>query len=129
MREKDFYAPVQKWMRSEFRKTCVIELKLVKTKSFNFNDVKEHQVANLLSVYRGFLSYKIADVGFDQKPFDLIAYNQCPAYVGVIFYEERKKKNLYLIPIQVFLALKGASIKSSLTEIECSVFCEQAVSL
>lgn len=129
MKEKNFYAPVQKWMKSKLRETCGIELKLVKTKLFKFDDVKDHQVANLLSVNRGFLSYKIADVGFDQKIFDLVCFNKERAYVGVVFYEERKKKNLYLIPIQVFVLLKGASVKRSLTELEVSCFASHSVSL
>jgi len=129
MKEKDTYAPVQKWMRQNLRQNCAIELKIVKTNSFRFDDVKDHQVANLLSVYRGFLSWKIADVGFDQKPFDLFSLNKANAYVGVVFYEERKKKNLYLIPIQVFILLKGASVKRSLTELEVSCFASHSVSL
>jgi hypothetical protein len=42
----------------------------------------------------------------------------------VIFWEERKKKNLYLIPIKVFVLLKGASVKRSLTEIEVAAYSE-----
>ncbi len=129
MKEKNYYAPVQKWMRQNLRESCAIELKLVKTKSFRFDDVKDHQVANLLSVNRGFLSWKIADVGFDQKPFDLFSLNKSNAYVGVIFYEERKKKNLYLIPIKVFILLKGSSVARSLTELEVSCFASHSASL
>lgn len=122
MRERDLYTPVQKWMRMNMRQTCAIELKICKGKNFNMSEVKEHQVANLRTVARGFFGYKIADVGYDQKPFDLFFINESPAYVGIVFYEERKKKRLYLIPIQTFMFLKKASVKPSLSELDCLAF-------
>lgn len=129
MKEKDLYSPVQRWIKSQLRRTCAIELKIVKGKSFNFKELKPHQVQNLLSAKNQTFTYKIPDVGFDQKPFDIVVLSHVPAFVAVVFYEERKKKNLYLMDIDVFFRISGASIKPTLSELEFQCFSSYSASL
>lgn len=122
MRERDFYRDVQSWVKSINLETAAIELKLCKEKTFRFSEVKPHQVDNLLAVATGKLTYKIPDVGIDQKPFDICVWNRAYAYVAVIFYTPRKPKRMYLILIQDFLKIREeflAKKKYSLVEEDC----------
>ena len=122
MRERDFYRDVQSWVKSINLETAVIELKLCKTKRFLFSDVKPHQVSNLLAAATSKLTYKIPDVGMDQKPFDICLWNRCYAYVAVIFYEARKPKRIYLINILDFIKIRDQFLekkKYSLLEEDC----------
>lgn len=103
MKEKDFYRPVQNWIKKNLNQTAVVELKLVKGNRFRLSDMRPHQIDSLLACKHNSLVYKIPDAGFDQKPFDICYFNNTLAYIGVVFYEPRKKKNLYLIDIDVIL--------------------------
>ncbi len=99
MKEKDFYRPVQNWMKSNLNQTAVVELKLVKEGRFRLSDMRDHQIKSLRECKHGAMTYKIPDAGYDQKPFDICMWKGCDAFVGVIFYTPRQKKNLYLIDI------------------------------
>jgi len=53
-----------------------------------------------------------------KKPFDCFFVRQYPAYVVVMFYEIRKKKNVYYITINNWLHKQETSSKKSITEKE-----------
>lgn len=118
MIERDFYSKVQKYLKHVIKETCVVELKLTKGGTFLLSDLKPHQIDNLRSVSLRSLVYKLPDVGFDQKPFDIISFHKTNAYVGIIFYIPRKKKTLYLIKIEDILPRYDTH--KSLTESECA---------
>lgn len=126
MKEKNFQTEFSK------RNTIkgVFELKLSKGCSIRFDSVKEHQVSALLSAQsdKG-LFHKISDslpifggnkhMRFTaKKPFDCFLIENYPAYVVVMFYTPRKRKNVYYIPIDTWLSLKKNSDKKSIREEE-----------
>lgn len=103
MTEKSFYPQVQLWMRKNLNQSCPLELKLTKTNKFYLKAMEPHQLPWLSAAKHKSVSYKIPDVGFDRKPADLFLYTNSPAWVGIIFYIPRKKKNLYVIDIDDFI--------------------------
>jgi hypothetical protein len=117
MKEKDFYRDVQSWVKSINLETAVIELKLCKKEKMNVKEVKPHQISSLLAASNSILSYKIPDVGVDQKPFDICHWNRCYAYVAIIFYIPRKPKNIYLININDYIRI--SSKKKSISQEDC----------
>lgn len=119
MKERDF--------QSEFgkrnREIGVFELKFCKGTSIRFDAVAEHQEAALLAVSGSGLYHKITDQPFlkdmnfqRKKPFDCFNLVYIPAYVVVMFWEPRKKKNVYYIPIKNWLSAKAEISRKSLTE-------------
>ena len=101
--------------------TVVYEAKMVKAKSFRLASVAKHQVAGLLAALRG-LWYKISDSPIYAgnksrftfaKPFDAIWIKAEEAYIVPIFYQPRKKKTAYLIPIKDFTGIPGKSVKEA----------------
>lgn len=112
MREKDFYRPVQIWAMKNLNQTAVIELKIVKNNSrFRKSDLRDHQIKSLLHAKHDSVGYKIPDIGMDQKPFDLCVWHKSLAFVGVVYYEPRKKKRLYLIDIDTLCNDSRSSFK------------------
>jgi hypothetical protein len=86
-------------------------IKLDKKKSFAFSQVAEHQVEYLMTSLEGFW-YKISDGaainGFSSpKPFDSIWIKASNSYIVPIFYEPRKVKTAFLIPIWEFIKLRA----------------------
>jgi len=99
--------------------TEVYEFKMVKSKSFALSSVKEHQIKGLYDALEG-LWHKISDspifAGMNskftkQKPFDAVFIKARRAYVVPIFYEPRKFKKVFLIPVREFVKFEGKSIK------------------
>ena len=90
-------------------KTFAFEIKYAKKDYLNFNEVKPHQVANLLKVRHETFYHKIPDMG-DKNPFDGISLTQQPAYV-VIKYPT----TVAIIPIDVFVLESKRSKRRSLT--------------
>lgn len=122
MKEEDFQREFGK--RNEIY--GVFELKISKGKSIRFDAVKEHQRKALLAVSstKG-LYHKIADppvfygmrTRFNAKrPFDCFFVREQDAYVVVMFYEPRVKKNVYYVRIEDWIRAEDLSPKKSITE-------------
>ena len=119
MKERDFQA--------EFGKRNLIkgvfELKFCKGTSIRFDSVAEHQEAALLAVEGDGFYHKITDQPFlremnfqRKKPFDCFNLAGIPAYVVVMFWESRKKKNVYYIPIKRWCFSRDTAGRKSITE-------------
>ena len=119
MKERDFQA--------EFGKRNLIigvfELKFCKGKSIRFDSVAEHQEAALLAVEGDGLYHKITDQPFlkdmnfqRKKPFDCFNLAGIPAYVVIMWWIPRKKKNVYYIPINKWCCFRDKADKKSITE-------------
>ena len=127
MKEKDF--------QTEFSKRNnihgVFELKLSKGCSIRFDAVKEHQREALLKAEDGGIFHKIQDMPFfggnnklrftKPKPFDCF-YVIAKAFVVVMFYTPRQRKNVYYLLIDDWLKAEKASNKKSITEKELTQF-------
>lgn len=114
----------------------IFELKLAKTKRLPFSALKAHQEKALVHANMGGgLYHKIADSPFFKdskarmrftkpKPADCVFLKDFPAYVVVMFYEKRKKKNVYYIHIKDFLRMRDESEKKSFGEAEAEDYAE-----
>lgn len=103
----------------------VFELKFTKGKSIAFNSLAEHQEKALLGVAGDGFYHKISDfpifansgVRFNRpKPFDCFRLSQTMAYVVVMFWEPRKKKNVYYIKIEDWIEMRERADRKSATE-------------
>lgn len=121
MKERDFQTQFGK------RNTIhgVFELKFTKGKSLPFNSLAEHQEKALLAVSGDGLFHKISDfpvfagsgVRFNRpKPFDCLYLSQTMAYVVVMFWIPRKKKNVYYIKIEDWIYMRSHANRKSATE-------------
>lgn len=115
MKEKDLQTRVTAYMKNRWKGTAVFELKICHEKSMPFEMVKEHQIHALHSAKTGVIAYKIPDVGFDQKPFDMIVLDKVSAYVLVMFYT-RGCNHFYIIDVDRYVAESELSERRSLTE-------------
>ena len=118
--------------QTEFKKNNkihgVFELKLCKGTSLPFSSVKEHQRQALLDISSDTgLYHKIADAPFFEdpkkrmrftkpKPFDSFLLKNIDAYVVVMFYTPRKKKNVFYIDIERFVRMEEETTRKSFTE-------------
>lgn len=112
--EKDFQTEFNKWLKIVFRGTGAFELKLSKTNSIPFSDVKQHQKDALFHAKHGTLAYKIPDDTYSQKPFDCFVLTEVHACVAIMF--NGKGKNFYLIDVDAWIAEERLSARRSLTE-------------
>ena len=121
MKEKDFQTQFGK------RNTIhgVFELKFTKGKSIPFNALAEHQEKALLDVAGDGFFHKITDqpvfansgVRFTKKkPFDCFRLSHTMAYVVVMFWIPRKKKNVYYIKIEDWIEMRDRADRKSATE-------------
>lgn len=106
----------------------VFELKFCKGKSLPFKSVAEHQEQALLAATtEDGLYHKITDSPFFKdpkgrmrftkpKPFDCFYLQYTPAYIVICFWEPRKKKNVYYIPIYTWTIMKELADRKSMTE-------------
>jgi len=119
VKERDFQA--------EFGKRNLIigvfELKFCKGTSIRFDSVAQHQEDALLAVEGDGLYHKITDQPFlkdmnfqRKKPFDCFNLAGIPAYVVIMFWEARKKKNVYYIGIKQWRTLRDVAGRKSITE-------------
>ena len=101
------------------------ELKFTKGKSLPFNSLAEHQEKALLDVAGHGLFHKISDfpvfansgARFNRpKPFDCFYLSQTMAYVVVMFWIPRKKKNVYYIKIEDWIRMRDKATRKSATE-------------
>ncbi len=115
MTEADFQTKYNRWVKNVYKKTHAFELKITKTNSIPFSAVKDHQIRWLYAVKHGVVPYKIADVGYDQKPFDGFAMAGEEAVICIMFYT-RGTREFYMIDIDVFMTEMRDSVRRSLTE-------------
>lgn len=98
------------------------EAKICKEPSLPFDAVKDHQVAGLYQVKHGTFNYKIADVGYDQKPYDGFQFYMAPAFVVIFWNQKRGDKRFTMIDIDMFCEEKRISPRKSLTyEKSCEI--------
>jgi len=118
--------------QTEFKKRNQIhgcfELKLCKGTSLSFSSIKEHQKQALLDISSNIgLYWKIADAPFFKdekarmrftkpKPFDSFLLKDISAYIVVMFYTPRKKKNVIYIDIERFIRMEEETTRKSFTE-------------
>jgi len=114
MTEADFQTKFTRWAKYNLPCSTACELKIAKTGSIPFSDVKEHQIRGLLSVKNGGFVYKIPDVGFAQKPFDFFTLRG-DAFVVIQFYK-RAQKEFVMIDVERFVNESQTSKRRSLTE-------------
>ena len=121
MKEKDFQTEFGKRNRIH----GVFELKFCKGKSLPFDCLAEHQEKALLDVSHDGLFHKISDfpvfansgARFNRpKPFDCFYLSQTMAYVVIMFWIPRKKKNVYYIKIQDWIRMRDKATRKSATE-------------
>ncbi len=119
MKEKDFQIIFNKSNQI----VGVHELKITKGKSIPFSALQEHQEFYLNKAINGKLNIRIQDPPFNlgtsfatKRPFDAVTIEKVNAYVVILFYEPRKKKNFYYITIQAWNYLKETLNRKSITE-------------
>ena len=124
MKERDFQTAFSK------RNTVVgvFELKFCKGTSLPFKSVAEHQERALSHAACGDgLYHKITDSPFFKdpkgrmrftkpKPFDCFFLRDINAYVVIMFWVSRKKKNVYYINIDDFIIMRDEADRKSITE-------------
>lgn len=110
-REAQFQTVFNTWLKKEFKKTAVFELKHTRGCVYlPFSSVKDHQLRALSIAKHGILSYKISDSAIGYKPFD------CFCVAGVLAYVVIKYPDCFVgIDIDEFILEKDTSIRRSLT--------------
>ena len=107
--------------------TAVYELKMCKGKSMPFSQVAEHQIEALQQAKHGNLYHKITDqpvswgkntkMRFTKpKPCDCFNICKANAYIVIVYYKPRQKKEFILIDILQFITERDNSKRKSLTE-------------
>ena len=104
-----------KYAKAKIKSSFVFEAKICKTKSMSFTAVKPHQERALLITRQSSFSYKIPDVGYDQKPFDGFQFYNSPAYVVIFWYQKKGDTRFSMIDILKWLEEKEKSDRKSLT--------------
>ena len=121
----------------EKNKTSAYELKLVKTKSFPFSRVAEHQKKALLQTKHNGIGIKLPDMPhfkgsktrFDlTKPYDYITIKS-PSYIVLCWYIPRKRKTCYLIDIDVWLFTEEHLGRKSIREEEVKEIASKKIEL
>jgi len=113
--EKDFQTRFTRWAKHNTKTSTAFELKLEKGTSMPFSAVMDHQITALRVAKHGVMSYKIPDVGYDQKPFDCFVLVNIPSYVVIMFYKQNQKE-FFMIDVDDFIKEKETSKRKSLTE-------------
>lgn len=120
----------EKTFQSEFGKKNLIdgffELKISKGKSIRFDSLQEHQRDALIKISGGKgLYHKLTDppifygmqTRFNAKrPFDCFRVCFQNAYVVVMFYTPRQRKNVYYVRILNWIEAEKEATKKSITE-------------
>lgn len=102
--ERNLASEFSKWLRKSPNKHVLqfpfaLELK-IKRKGHKLNiknDFQPQQIPSLMQVLEGCLYHKISDMAKGAKPFDSFQMCHSPAFIGVMWYEPRKPKILYLL--------------------------------
>lgn len=116
MTERDFTTRFNKWLKYHWKSSAVFELKICKEKSIPFSAVQPHQIRNLEIAKSGILPYKVEDVGFSEKPFDIFCVAGVPAYVVIFFYQKRGDNEFVIIDVDHFKEEMSTSERKSLTK-------------
>lgn len=105
--------------------TMVYELKMEKGSSIAFARVYDHQVTWLYQAKHSHVYHKIADTTMSfggkqtfnkPKPFDCMVIVKVPAWVIIMFYKPREKKEALYIDIDDWIKERDTSSRKSLTE-------------
>jgi len=127
MKEKNF----QQEFKTKNKIEGVFELKLCKGTSIPFSNIADHQVVALQNANSDVgLYHKLTDqpVSIHQKqedknmrftrpaPFDCFFVKNYPAYVVIMFYTPRIRKNVFYIRINDFISMKLNTGRKSFTE-------------
>jgi hypothetical protein len=115
MKEKDFQTKFGHWLKANWDKSSVFELKLVKSLTMPFSVIADHQLSALFATFNNNIYYKIPDAGY-QNPYDCIFLKQIPAYIVIMFYR-RGQTEFIMIDINTFITEKNSSNRKSLTEL------------
>lgn len=111
-REQEFTTKFQKWLKYKWiGGNGYFELKVSRTTSLPFSDVKDHQILNLQSKR---IIYKMSDALRWGTLFDVILC-EGKGYVVIQYYRPRNKE-FFIIPIDVFIKEKETSQRKSLLE-------------
>lgn len=98
------------------------EAKICKELSLPFDAVKDHQISALYQVKHGIFNYKIADVGYDSKPWDGFQFYMTPAFVIIFWAQKHGDRRFTMIDIDAFCEEKIISERKSLTyERSCEI--------
>lgn len=128
MVEKNFQSLFTAWIKDHPPEvSTVFELKLEKGRAVPFDRVASHQIEALLSAKFTGLYHKIADspvswmkgtpMRFGKpKPFDCLYVRNAEAYVVLLFYKLRAKKEMVFIDINEWVDESKRSTRKSLTE-------------
>ncbi len=126
MKESQIQSIFKVWLANNPpSRTTVYEIKLEKKKSIAFDRVYDHQIAGLRMAKHKGLYHKISDVPFGhaegfrfhkKKPFDCMYLIGCDAFIVVVFYVPREKKEAMFIDVDVWESERGMSMRKSLTK-------------
>jgi len=82
-KEASWTTVFNKWLRDEFKNTCVCEIKHTHGKDYlPFSAVKNHQLGSLIEAETKTFVYKLPDMG-GKQPFDVVSIAKQPAYIVI----------------------------------------------
>jgi len=113
--EKDFQKVFNVWAVENCKESTAYELKILKKGSFDFSDVKEHQLKGLHDfAYGKGLYYRIPDVGgkhgnkqMMKKPFDCFFVKYARAYIVILIYTGADYNHAVFIDVDTFIIIKS----------------------
>jgi hypothetical protein len=117
MKEKNIQTIWNNWCAKHWEYgTAAFELKISHKDSIPFSAVQDHQY-RALRLAKKKLVYKISDFDITaRKPFDSFLLQSALAYVGICWYEPRKKKLMVLIDVDKMIEERESSDRKSLTQ-------------
>jgi penicillin-binding protein-related factor A (putative recombinase) len=110
MLESNFQSLFSKWVKDNWRSSAAFELKITKTNTLPFSRIEEHQLVSLSKAKHAILYHKISDSAIGFKPFDCFTLYNSEAYLVIMYYKPRAKKQFYMIDIDVlenFMQIKS----------------------
>lgn len=99
MKESKFQTFFNKWLLHQYDgPPCVYEIKVCPGRTMGRSQIKDHQIRNLTeaSTDRG-LSYKIADVGIAQKPFDGFYVKNFKSWLVILFNKDKNDDRFFCL--------------------------------
>lgn len=114
--EAAFQTQFGKWVKYNWQKSALFELKHSKTETLPFAAVKAHQIQNLLNAKHRKVFWKISDFSPEQKPADCFLIARAQGYLVISFTgKEDKNDTFIMIDIDNFVKEMGKSRRKSLT--------------
>ncbi len=100
----------------------VFELKITKKKSIAFSVIRESQHEGLHNSGTKTTGcyFKLTDLDPREKPFDCFHLFETPAFVVVMFYKPRVKKDVYYIEYDKWIHQESIHPRKSMKESECA---------